>query len=85
MDRSILEGDPHVVIEAMAIAAYAIGASQGAFMCVRSIPSRCTVCGGHQPGREYGLLGDDIFGTGFHLIWTSSWAPALSCAARRPR
>ena len=40
MDRSILEGDPHVVIEAMAIAAYAIGADQGIHLLPRRIPHR---------------------------------------------
>ncbi len=66
MDRSILEGDPHVVIEAMAIAAYAIGASQGYIYVRAEYPiavHRLQVAIGQ--AREYGLLGKDIFGTGF--------------------
>ena len=66
MDRSILEGDPHAIIEAMAIAAYAIGAHQG-FVYVRAeypvAVHRLTVALGQ--AREKGLLGKDIFGTGF--------------------
>ena len=66
MDRSILEGDPHVVIEAMAIAAYAIGASQGYVYVRAEYPiavHRLQVA--ISQAREYGLLGKDIFGTGF--------------------
>ena len=66
MDRSILEGDPHAIIEAMAIAAYAIGAHQG-FVYVRAeypvAVHRLSVA--LQQARERGLLGKDIFGTGF--------------------
>ena len=66
MDRSILEGDPHALIEAMAIAAYAIGAHQG-FVYVRAeypvAVHRLTVA--LNQAREKGLLGKDIFGTGF--------------------
>ena len=68
LDRSILEGDPHVVIEAMAIAAYAIGASQGYIYVRAEYPiavHRLQVA--ISQAREYGLLGDDIFGTGFHF------------------
>ena len=68
MDRSILEGDPHAVIEAMAIAAYAIGADEG-FIYVRAeypiAVHRLEVAIGQ--AREYGLLGKDIFGTGFNF------------------
>ena len=66
MDRSILEGDPHVVLEAMAIAGYAIGASQGYIYIRAEYPiavERLNVAIGQ--AREYGLLGKDIFGTGF--------------------
>ncbi len=66
MDRSILEGDPHVVIEAMAIAAYAIGASQGYIYVRAEYPiavHRLQVA--IAQARQYGLLGRDIFGTGF--------------------
>ncbi len=68
MDRSILEGDPHTVIEAMAIAGYAIGADRG-FIYVRAeypiAVHRLEVA--IKQAREYGLLGDDIFGTGFNF------------------
>ena len=68
MDRSILEGDPHVVIEAMAIAAYAIGADQGYIYCRAEYPiavKRLQIA--IRQAREYGLLGKNIFGTGFLL------------------
>ena len=66
MDRSILEGDPHSVIEAMAIAGYAIGANQG-YVYVRAeypIAVQRLKTAINQ-AREYGLLGENIFGTGF--------------------
>ena len=66
MDRSLLEGDPHAVIEGMAIAARAIGASQG-FVYVRAeyplAVERLTTA--LDQAREMGLLGTDILGTGF--------------------
>ncbi len=66
MDRSVLEGDPHALIEAMAIAGYAIGANQG-FVYVRAeypiAVNRLQIA--IKQAREYGLLGKDIFGTGF--------------------
>ncbi|MBQ8140945.1 MAG: NADH-quinone oxidoreductase subunit NuoF [Clostridia bacterium] len=66
MDRSILEGDPHAVIEAMAIAAYAIGANEGYVYVRAEYPiaiHRLEIA--IKQAREYGLLGKDIFGTGF--------------------
>ena len=66
MDRSVLEGDPHAVIEAMAIAGYAIGASQGYIYVRAEYPiavHRLEIA--IRQAREYGLLGKDIFGTGF--------------------
>ena len=66
MDRSVLEGDPHCVIEAMAIAGYAIGADKG-YIYVRAeypIAVKRLQIAIHQ-ARKYGLLGKDIFGTGF--------------------
>ena len=66
MDRSVLEGDPHVVIEAMAIAGYAIGATQGYVYVRAEYPiavKRLSIA--IQQAREAGLLGDNIFGTGF--------------------
>ena len=66
MDRSILEGDPHVVLEAMAIAGYTIGANQGYIYVRAEYPIaverlRIAIDQAH----EYGLLGKNIFGTGF--------------------
>ena len=66
MDRSVLEGDPHSLIEAMAIAGYAIGASQGRVYVRAEYPiavKRLQIA--IDQAREYGLLGKDIFGTGF--------------------
>ena len=66
MDRSVLEGDPHVVLEAMAIAAYAIGATQGYIYVRAEYPiavKRLKVA--INQAREYGLLGNNIFGTDF--------------------
>jgi (2Fe-2S) ferredoxin len=66
MDRSVLEGDPHVVLEAMAIAGYAIGASQGYIYVRAEYPiavERLKIAIGQ--AREYGLLGKNIFNTGF--------------------
>ncbi len=66
MDRSILEGDPHSVLEAMAIAAYCIGANKG-FIYVRAeypiAVQRLKIA--IKQAREYGLLGKNIFGTDF--------------------
>ncbi len=66
MDRSILEGDPHALIEAMAIAGYAIGATQGYVYVRAEYPiavSRLQTA--INQAREYGLLGKNIFGTDF--------------------
>ena len=66
MDRSVLEGDPHVVFEAMAIAGYAIGASQGYIYVRAEYPiavQRLNLA--LQQARDYGLLGNNIFGTDF--------------------
>ena len=66
MDRSILEGDPHALLEAMAIAGYAIGANQGYVYVRAEYPiavNRLSIA--IKQAREYGLLGKDIFGTGF--------------------
>jgi len=66
MDRSVLEGDPHALIEAMAIAGYAIGATQG-FVYVRAeypiAVKRLRIA--IEQAREYGLLGKNIFDSGF--------------------
>lgn len=66
MDRSILEGDPHSLIEAMAIAAYAIGADQGYVYIRAEYPiavKRLEIA--IEQAKEYGLLGKNIFGTDF--------------------
>ncbi len=66
MDRSILEGDPHALIEAMAIAGYAIGADEGWVYVRAEYPiavKRLSIA--LDQAREYGLLGKNIFGTDF--------------------
>ena len=66
MDRSVLEGDPHSLIEAMAIAGYAIGADQGYVYVRAEYPiavKRLEIA--INQAKEYGLLGDNIMGTGF--------------------
>ncbi|MDP4120371.1 MAG: NADH-quinone oxidoreductase subunit NuoF [Bacillota bacterium] len=68
MDRSVLEGDPHAVLEAMAIAGYAIGASKGYIYIRAEYPiavERLKIA--IEQAHNYGLLGDDIFGTGFNF------------------
>ncbi len=68
MDRSVLEGDPHCIIEAMAIAAYAVGACKG-FVYIRAeypiAVNRLQIA--IDQAREYGLLGNNIFGTDFNF------------------
>lgn len=66
MDRSVLEGDPHAVLEAMAIAGYCIGASQGYIYVRAEYPiavHRLEIA--IKQAREYGLLGENIFDSGF--------------------
>ncbi len=68
MDRSVLEGDPHVVLEAMAIAGYAIGADQGYIYVRAEYPiavERLQIA--INQAREYGLLGKNIFDSGFNF------------------
>ena len=68
MDRSILEGDPHSVLEAMAIAGYAIGADQGYIYVRAEYPiavDRLRIA--IRQAREYGLLGKNLFGTDFNF------------------
>jgi NADH:ubiquinone oxidoreductase subunit F (NADH-binding)/NAD-dependent dihydropyrimidine dehydrogenase PreA subunit len=68
MDRSVLEGDPHSVLEAMAIGGYAIGSNTG-FIYVRAeyplAVKRLEIA--IKQAREYGLLGKNIFGSGFNF------------------
>ncbi len=64
MDRSVLEGDPHALIEAMVIAAYAIGSTQGYVYVRAEYPiavERLDIA--IKQAKEYGLLGDNIFGS----------------------
>ena len=66
MDRSVLEGDPHAILEAMCIAGYAIDAHQGYIYVRAEYPiavHRLQIA--IKQAREYGLLGKNIFGTGF--------------------
>jgi len=68
MDRSLLEGDPHRVIEGMAICGYAIGADEGYFYVRAEYPlaiKRLRIA--IQQAEEKGLIGDNIFGTGFNF------------------
>jgi len=68
MNRSLLEGDPHSVLEGMLIAAYAIGASEGYIYCRAEYPlalKRLAIAMGQM--EEYGLLGDNILGSDFSL------------------
>ena len=68
MDRSVLEADPHAVLEGMLIAAKAIGAHQGYIYCRAEYPiaiQRLNIA--IRQAREYGLLGRNIFGSGFDL------------------
>jgi NADH:ubiquinone oxidoreductase subunit F (NADH-binding)/(2Fe-2S) ferredoxin/NAD-dependent dihydropyrimidine dehydrogenase PreA subunit len=68
MDRSVLEGDPHALLEGLMIGAFAIGAHRG-FVYVRSEYPLAVSTLQHAivQARNYGLLGEDIFGTGFNL------------------
>ena len=66
MDRSVLEGDPHAVLEAMTIAGYTIGSNQGYIYVRAEYPiavERCKIA--IAQAKEYGLLGKNILGTGF--------------------
>ena len=66
MDRSVLEGDPHTILEAMTIAGYAIGAHQGYIYVRAEYPiavKRLEIA--IRQAKEYGLLGKNIFGSGF--------------------
>ena len=81
MDRSVLEGDPHSVLEAMAIGGYAIGASEGYIYVRAEYPiavKRLEIA--INQAREYGLLGKNIFGSGFDFdIFIRLGAGAFVC------
>ena len=68
MDRSVLEGDPHAIIEAMAIAAYTIGADQGYIYVRAEYPiavQRLKIA--IAQAKEYGVIGKNVFGTDFNF------------------
>ena len=66
MDRCVLESDPHAVLEGMVIAAKAIGAHQGYIYCRAEYPLAVRMLNlAIRQARDYGLLGKDIFGSGF--------------------
>lgn len=66
MDRSVLEGDPHCLIEAMAIAAYAVGSDQGYVYIRAEYPIAVErLQKAIEAARKYGFLGNNIFGTDF--------------------
>jgi NADP-reducing hydrogenase subunit HndC len=68
MDRSVLEGDPHSVLEAMAICGYSTGASKGLIYIRAEYPlAVARLITAIKQAREYGLLGNDIFGSGFNF------------------
>lgn len=81
MDRSILEGDPHSIVEAMTIAGYATGASEGYVYVRYEYPiavKRLSLA--IQEARDYGLLGKNIFGTDFSFdIFVRLGAGAFVC------
>ncbi|HPJ12044.1 MAG TPA: NADH-ubiquinone oxidoreductase-F iron-sulfur binding region domain-containing protein [Caldisericia bacterium] len=81
MDRSILEGDPHSVIEGMMIGGYAIGANEGIIYVRAEYPlaiKRLEIA--LKQAREKGILGKNIFGTGFDFdIWIKAGAGAFVC------
>jgi len=81
MDRSLLEGDPHSVIEGMMIGGYAIGANEGIFYVRAEYPlaiKRLEIA--IDQARTKGILGKNIFGTGFDFdIWIKAGAGAFVC------
>ncbi len=81
MDRSVLEGDPHCIIEAMAIAGYAIGATKGYVYVRAEYPiAVARLQRAIDQAHEYGLLGKDIFGTGFEFeLYIRLGAGAFVC------
>ncbi|MGD9368663.1 MAG: NADH-ubiquinone oxidoreductase-F iron-sulfur binding region domain-containing protein [Desulfobacteraceae bacterium] len=81
MDRSILEGDPHSVLEGMLLAGYAIGSSQGYIYVRNEYPLAVKrLVTAIKQAEDYGLLGDDIGGTGFSFtVKISTGAGAFVC------
>ncbi|MBN1333143.1 MAG: 4Fe-4S binding protein [Synergistales bacterium] len=81
MDRSVLEGDPHSVLEGMAVGAYAIGADEGIIYCRAEYPLAIKHLNrALEQARERGFLGDNIMGTGFSFdIHIKEGAGAFVC------
>jgi NADH-quinone oxidoreductase subunit F len=81
MDRSVMEGNPHQVIEGMAIAAYAIGAKEGYIYCRFEYPLAVKNAGwALEQARAYGLLGENILGTSFSFdMFINRGAGAFIC------
>ena len=81
MDRSVLEGDPHSVLEGMAIAGYCMGAHQGVIYCRAEYPlaiKRLEIA--MAQARERGYLGKNLFGSGFDFdIYIKAGAGAFVC------
>lgn len=84
MDRSLLEGDPHRIIEGMIIAAYAIGAGEGYIYVRAEYPlaiRRLEIA--LKQAKEYGFLGEDIFGSGFSFNLKIKRVPVPSSAVKK--
>lgn len=81
MDRGVLEGDPHSVLEGMIIGAYAMGASEGVIYVREEYPLAVTrMKQAIKQAEDAGLLGDNIFGSGFGFkIWVAMGAGAFVC------
>jgi NADH:ubiquinone oxidoreductase subunit F (NADH-binding)/NAD-dependent dihydropyrimidine dehydrogenase PreA subunit len=81
MDRSILEGDPHSVIEGMTIAGYAIGSNEGYIYCRAEYPLAIEHLNtAIAQAEEYGLLGENILGSGFSFhLYIKEGAGAFVC------
>lgn len=81
MDRSVLEGDPHSVLEGMAVGAYAIGADEGIIYCRAEYPLAIKHLNtALEQARERGFLGENIMGTGFNFdIHIKEGAGAFVC------
>ncbi len=81
MDRSVMEGNPHQVIEGMVIAAYCIGATEGYIYCRYEYPLAVkNTQWAIEQARQYGLLGENILGSGFNLdVFVNRGAGAFIC------
>ncbi|MDY3868802.1 MAG: NADH-quinone oxidoreductase subunit NuoF, partial [Pyramidobacter sp.] len=81
MDRSLLEGDPHAILEGMAIGAYAIGSDEGYIYCRAEYPlAIARLKTAIAAAEEAGLLGDNILGTGFNFrVHIKEGAGAFVC------